>query len=366
MRFSSKCIHEGEREIEGAVIFPIFATSTFKFPMEGAKYVYSRSGNPTVEVVEKKVASLEGFEKGIAFSSGMAAISTTILATSVNPKNVKIVTHTDKYGGTIKLFKKLIKYGFIIENYDIDALPENVGDADIVFIESITNPLIKIPNLPEIRKNTDAIIIVDNTFASPYNFQPKKFGADIVLHSATKYLGGHSDIIAGITLVDSQYYNNIKGYRSSLGGSMDPFTAFLLNRGIKTLHVRMERHNENGQAVAEFLNEHPKVEYVYYPGLKDNPYYSVGKKLMRGFGGMVSFDIKGGKEEANKFIHKLKLITRAVSLGGVESLATIPADVIMSGLTEEERGWVKENTIRLSIGLEDIDDLIEDIDKALK
>jgi len=366
MRFSSKCIHEGEREIEGAVSFPIFATSTFKFPMDGAKYVYSRSGNPTVEVVEKKVASLEGFDKGVAFSSGMAAISTTILAVSANSKNVKIVTHTDKYGGTIKLFKKLTRYGFMIKNYDVDVLPENVEDADIVFIESITNPLIRIPNLPEIRKNTEAIIIVDNTFASPYNFQPKKFGADIVLHSATKYLGGHSDITAGITLVDYFHYKYIQAYRSSFGGSMDPFTAFLLNRGIKTLHVRMERHNENAQAVAEFLSEHPKVEYVYYPGLKDNPYHTIGKKLMKGFGGVVSFDIKGGNKEANNFIHKLEMITRAVSLGGVESLATIPAEIIMSGLGEAERGGVKDNTIRLSIGLEDINDLIEDIDRALK
>ncbi len=357
MRFETASIHLGELETEGAVISPIFLTSTFE--IEKGKYIYSRVSNPTVEVVERKLAFLEKGENAVMFSSGMGAVSTAIL--SFVKKGNTIIAHRDLYGGTVRLLNLLSEYGVHVNFCEVDELVERCSNVDLVFMESITNPMVRIPDIKKVVKNSSGMVVVDNTLASPYNFNPLELGADIVLHSATKYLGGHSDIISGIAAGNDEVVSRMKERRKLFGTNPDPFSAFLLNRSIKTLSVRMEMHNRNGRVLAEFLNAHEKVKRVHYPALESHPDRKRGKELMKGFGGLLSFELEGGYDSARKFVRSLKIIKNAVSLGGVESLATIPSEIISRGLDI----GVPKGLIRISAGIENPEDLINDIRNAL-
>ncbi len=358
MRFETASIHLGELESEGAVITPVFLTSTFE--IDKGRYVYSRVSNPTVEVAEKKIAFLEKGESAVMFSSGMGAISTTIL--SLVKKGDTIVTHRDLYGGTVRFLELLSEYGIHVSFCEVDHLKERCDNADLVFMESITNPLVRVPDLEGVVKNSSGLVVVDNTLASPYNFNPLEHGADIVIHSATKYLGGHSDIISGVAVGEERIISRVRERRKLFGTNPDPFSAFLLNRSVKTLSVRMEVHNRNGRIIAEFLNEHEMVKKVHYPSLDTHPDRKRAERLMKGYGGLLSFELEGGYESAKRFINSLRIIKNAVSLGGVESLATIPSEIISRGLDT----GVPKGLIRISAGIENSDDLIEDIENALK
>jgi|Deesub1362A_J573_1020465.scaffolds.fasta_scaffold00190_46 cystathionine gamma-synthase len=362
MKFSTLCIHGGEREIYGSVVFPLFLNSTFS--QRNGKYVYSRVSNPTIENTEKRIALLEKTEDAALFSSGMGAISTTIL--TLAKRGSVLITHPDIYGGTSKLFNFLEKFGLTVKRFPVDEIREHASEADIIFLESITNPLVNIPDIKGIRRSFQGMLVVDNTFPSPYNFNPVDYGADVIVHSATKYLGGHSDLIAGVVAGDNDIIEKIKNTRKMEGTNLDPFTAYLLERSIKTLPVRMEKHNSNALEVAKFLEEHEKVERVYYPGLPSHPHHARGKKMMKGFGGVLSFDVAGDERGAKKFVNGLQLIKNAVSLGGVESLVTIPSEIIMKGLPQDQMGNITPRTVRLAIGIEDVEDLIDDISRALK
>lgn len=384
--FSTIAVHAGERinEVHGAVTTPIFQTSTFFFPTEDERtwegqvpdgsYIYTRYGNPTTRAAEDKIAALEGAEKGLAFSSGMAAITTTLL--TFLKKGDHVVSVRDIYGGTFSFMKnELPRMGISVRFVDssnttgiLDAINES---PKIVYIESPTNPMLKIVDIPKIVEpahKTGAIVIADNTFATPVNQNPIGMGVDIVIHSCTKYLNGHSDLIAGAVVGRESFINEIAKKRIVMGGVLDPFGAFLLLRGLKTLAVRMKKHNENGSAIAQYLEAHTKVERVYYPGLESHPQHALAKSLMRGFSGMVSFEVAGGRKEAETVLKSLRLIKRATSLGGVESLASMPVNTSHAALSklEREQLGIKDSLIRLSIGIEDPEDLMVDLDQALR
>lgn len=379
MKFNTKTIHGGQEDIDPAynsVMPPIYQTSTYAQSTPGGHegFEYSRSGNPTRSALEKSIASLENGNYGLAFGSGLAAIDAILKL--LKPGD-EVISTNDLYGGTFRLFTKIfegfgIKFHFIgmseaqnIENY----INKNTK---LIWVETPTNPMMNIINIEavaEISKKHQTLLAVDNTFATPYLQQPLDLGADIVMHSATKYLGGHSDVVMGVLAVkDKELANKLYFIQNASGAIAGPQDSFLVLRGIKTLHLRMQRHCENGKAVAEFLSNHPKVDKVYWPGLPSHPNNDIAKKQMKDFGGMVSFTTKNNSlSEAISFVEKLKVFTLAESLGGVESLAGHPASMTHASIPKEEREkiGVIDSLIRLSVGVEDERDLIEDLKQAL-
>ncbi|WP_459480755.1 trans-sulfuration enzyme family protein [Clostridium saccharoperbutylacetonicum] len=382
MRIESLLVHgavDGD-ELTGAVNVPIYQTSTYKQEELGKNkgFEYSRTGNPTREALEKTIALLEKGIGGLAFSSGMAAI-TAIL--SLFNSGDKIIIPSNLYGGTFRVIDKVFKnfnIHYEIVDFsritDVKRLLENDKEnarIKAVLIETPTNPLMDITDIEEISKLTkeyDVLTIVDNTFMSPYLQRPLEFGADIVVHSATKYLGGHSNVVAGLIAVkDKELLEKLHFIQNSTGGVLGPFDSFILLQGIKTLGVRLDRHNANAEKIAEFLGESEYVTKIYYPGLKNSKGYEIHKKQASGFGGIISFVINE-KIDYKKFLGALKLITLGESLGGVESLICHPASMTHASIPYEIRQEVGivDNLVRLSVGIENIDDLLEDLRNAFK
>jgi cystathionine gamma-lyase len=382
MKFSTKAIHAGEEPNLkdggcGDVISPIHLSATFarkEIDKPTGGYEYARTGNPTRHALEKRLAALENAKYGLAFASGLAAETT--LALSLLKSGDHVVAFEDLYGGTRRLFDKSLAK-FEIEFSYVDASDtKQVGAAlkpntKLVWLESPTNPLLKLCDIAAIAKTAKqhgALTVVDNTFASPYLQNPLDLGADIVLHSTTKYIGGHSDVVGGAIMTSNdELYEKLKFSQNALGGVPSPFDCFLVLRGTKTLAVRMERHSQNAQKITEYLNSHPKIQNVVYPGLKSHPQHKLAKRQMRGFGGMVTFTLKGGKAETADFLRRLNVIALAESLGGVESLINQPAVMTHASLAKEERErlGVVDGLLRLSVGIEDYEDLEADIEQAL-
>ncbi|QMU65900.1 MAG: cystathionine gamma-synthase [Flavobacteriaceae bacterium] len=380
MKFNTKTIHGGQthEEATGSVMPPIFQTSTFAQSSPGIHkgYEYSRAANPTRTALENNFAAIEGGTHGFAFASGLSAIDCVLRI--LHPGD-EVIAVDDLYGGTYRMFTNMFeKYGLkfqFINMYSAHAVAEAItANTKLVWLETPTNPLMKIADIEEISKkvkakNKDTYIAVDNTFATPYLQQPLTLGADIVMHSATKYLGGHSDLVMGALMVKDATLAEVLHFIQFAGGAVaGPMDSFLALRGIKTLHVRMQRHCENGKAVADFLKNHPKVATVYYPGFENHPNYSVAKKQMKDFGGMVSFELKDGSKAATfEFLEYTKIFTLAESLGGVESLANHPATMTHTSIPEAERlkVGITDSLIRLSVGIEDINDLLQDLEQAL-
>ena len=383
---STKSVHEAEPiDAEtGSVTTPIYETSTFGFARadevpeavahSGLKgYVYSRWDNPTVVTLEKKLAALEHGEGGAAFSSGMAAISTALF--SFLKKGVHVLGIKDLYGGTYGLLRDILPaIGLettLVESSDFGALERGMRQSTgIVYIESPTNPTLKIVDIRKaanLAHSNGAILMVDNTFASPVNQNPMDLGADVVLHSVTKYINGHADLIAGAAVASKDNAHRIRMMRRDFGGTLDPLPAWLILRGMKTMALRVKQQNASAMILAEFLSTHKKVARVHYPGLKTHPQHLLARKQMRGFGGMLSFEIKGSAKDAMKFTESLKLATLAASLGGVETLVSQPYNMTHTQLSARERALtgIPETLVRVSVGIEDADDLVEDFKRAL-
>ncbi len=381
--FNTRAVSSGELKDKkyGNVVTPIFQNATFlypnytegstKDPNTGDSFIYSRWGNPTVTALEEKYASLEGAAHALSFSTGMAGI--TSLMMSLVGKKKRVLSIMDLYGQTLSFFKnKLPKYGLDVDIISIDKLNSidfDVTKYDVIYTESITNPSMKVLDLKTIGElcNKNGItLIVDATFCSPYNQNPLDLGADYVVHSGTKYLNGHSDTMSGFVSSNTDL-SDIFDMRKNLGATLDAFQAYLIQRGMKTLGLRMRQHNSNAMEVAQFLKENSNVISVNYPGLKDDRYHSIAEKNMRGFGGMLSFRVKGGIKGARNFMKGLESISAAPSLGGVESLATLPIDTSHGSVSQDDRKVmeVTEDMVRLSVGIEDPEDLKEELGKAL-
>ena len=378
-KFNSKVIHSGHGadESTGAVMPPIHLSSTFKQKSPGDfKYEYARTGNPTRDVLEKLLTEIEDGTYGFAFSSGMAAISALSDALG---NNYSILSSDDVYGGTRRIFDKIKSVNQNVEVTYADLSKDNNWQGHIkentkmIWVETPSNPLLKIIDIEKIKKNIsnqEMIVVCDNTFASPYNQQPLKLGADAVIHSSTKYLGGHSDIIGGALVINNntELADKIKYIQNAVGSVPSPFDCYMLVRSIKTLAVRMERHNFNALEIANYLSNHEKVNKVFYPGLKSDHNYEISKKQMNGFGGIVSIDLKGDIYSARKFLENIEIFTLAESLGGVESLIEHPAIMTHASIDKKIREdlGITDTLIRLSIGIEDVNDLKDALDKALK
>ncbi|WP_367755956.1 cystathionine gamma-synthase [Flavobacterium sp. WC2430] len=379
MKFNTKTIHGGQHHdpSTGAVMPPIFQTSTYAQTSPGkpiGDYVYSRSANPTRSALEEALASIENGAKGLAFSSGLAATDCLLRSFKAGDE---IITMDDLYGGTYRMFTKIyhnsgIKFHYVDMN-DLKNIKSLINEnTKMVWVETPTNPLMKLADIAAIAKITkenNILFAVDNTFATPYLQNPLDLGADVVMHSATKYLAGHSDVVAGALIAKTaELGKQLHFQQFATGATLGPMDSFLVLRGIKTLHLRMQRHCENGEKVADFLNKHPKVKTVYYTGLPSHPFHEIAKKQMSGFGGMVSFDfVSGKKEDSISFLEKIKIFTLAESLGGVESLANHPALMTHASIPEDKRAAVgiTDDLVRLSVGVEDIEDLLEDLKNAL-
>jgi cystathionine beta-lyase len=379
MKFNTKTIH-GNQEHDpntGAVMPPVYNTSTFAqktpgVPLNG--YEYSRAANPTRTALENALASIENGARGLAFSSGLAA--TDAVLKLLSPGDEVIATN-DLYGGTYRMFSRIyqnfgLKFHFV-DMTDLEKFESLINEnTKLVWVETPTNPLMKLADIAEIAKITkkhNILFAVDNTFATPYLQKPLDLGADVVMHSATKYLGGHSDVIAGALVSKTEELGEKLHFAQfATGGTLGPHDSFLVLRGIKTLHIRIQRHSENGAKVADFLNSHSKVSQVFYPGLVSHSHHEIAKKQMiGGFGGMVSFTFKSGlKADSVRFLENLKIITLAESLGGVESLANHPALMTHASIPAEKRAeiGITDDLVRLSIGIEDIEDLIKDLEQA--
>ena len=380
MKFNTKTIHGGQHheKITGAVMPPIFQTSTYVQTSPGkpvGDYEYSRAANPTRTALEDALASIENGARGLAFASGLAATDCLLRMFKAGDE---IIAMDDLYGGTYRLFTRLykdsgIKFHFVDMN-DLDHFQSLINEnTKLVLVETPTNPLMKLADIAaiaQITKKHKILFAVDNTFATPYLQKPLDLGADIVMHSATKYLGGHSDLIAGALIIkDKALGEELHFKQFATGGILGPMDSFLVLRGIKTLHLRVQRHCENGEKVAAYLDNHPLVKRVYYPGLTSHPFHEIAKKQMSGFGGMVTFTFKSGKkEDAIKFLENLKVFTLAESLGGVESLANHPALMTHASIPEDKRKEVgiSDDLVRLSVGIEDIEDLLKDLEQAFK
>ena len=379
MKFNTKVIHGGQEHepSTGAVMPPIYQTSTYAQSSPGIHkgYEYSRTANPTRTALENSLASIENGNYGLAFASGLAAIDAII---KLLKPNDEVISTNDLYGGTFRLFTKIfenygIKFHFIgMENTQNieDFVNENTK---LIWIETPTNPMLNIIDIKatsKIAKKHNLLLAVDNTFATPYLQLPLDLGADIVMHSATKYLGGHSDLVVGALVVkDKNLADKLYFIQNASGAICGPMDSFLVLRGIKTLHLRMQRHCENGKAIAEFLENHPKVDSVYWPGFKSHPNHEIANKQMSDYGGMLSFTIKGNSyNDAIKLLENFKLFTLAESLGGVESLCGHPASMTHASIPKKEREktGVIDSLIRLSVGVESKKDLIKDIENALK
>ena len=382
MKFATKAIHSGEEPNLkeggcGDVVVPIHLSSTFarcELDQPTGGYEYSRTGNPTRHALEKRLAALENADYGLAFASGLAAETTLVL--SLLKSGDHVVAFEDLYGGTRRLFDRTFA-NFGLDFSYVDATKtENVeaaikGNTKLIWLETPTNPLLKlcdIAAISKIAKERDILNVVDNTFASPYLQNPLDLGADIVLHSTTKYLGGHSDVVGGaIMLSDKELYGKLKFNQNAVGAIPSPFDCFLVLRGTKTLALRMERHSHNASEIAKYLAAHPKVEKVTYPGLKSHPQHELARKQMPGFGGVISFYVRQGTD-VKGFLRRLKVIALAESLGGVESLISQPSSMTHAGLSRQEREkiGITDNLLRLSVGIEDAEDLKADLDQALR
>ena len=379
MKFGTKAIHAGVQAdpATGAIMTPIYQTSTYVQEEIGThgEYEYSRTQNPTRHALEKNHAALENGKFGACFGSGLAAIDCVIKM--LNPGD-EVISTNDLYGGTFRLFKTIFeKYGIVFHFVgmgDPSAVEAAVNEkTKLLWVETPTNPMmniIDIEAMATISKKAGAWLCVDNTFATPYLQNPLDLGADIIMHSVTKYLGGHSDVVMG-ALITSNEEIAAEMYRiqNSSGAVTAPMDSFLVLRGIKTLHLRVQRHCENGEVVARFLADHPKVDKVYWPGFESHPNHDVAKRQMRGYGGMLSFSMVGNNmEDAHKVVKRVKVFALAESLGGVESLIGHPATMTHAAIPKEEREkiGISDSLIRLSVGVEDVEDLVEDLKEALR
>jgi len=377
MKFATKAIHAGQEPdpSTGAIIAPIFQTSTYVQAGLGEHkgFEYSRTQNPTRSALEECMAAIEEGRYGLAFASGMAAESAILSLLSAGEH---LISCDDLYGGSYRIFERVMRRYNVettyvaagnIEGYERAIRP----NTKMIWLETPTNPLLRLIDIQavaEIAHRHNLLLVVDNTFASPYFQQPLKLGADIVVHSTTKYLNGHSDIIGGaLVLNNEEVYQAIKFYQNAAGGVPSPFDSWLTLRGIKTLAVRMRQHEENAIAVAKFLAEHPRVEKVYYPGLPAHPDYALAKRQMSGFGGMVSFQFKGVYADVDKVVRRFKVFALAESLGGVDSLVCYPASMTHGSIPKdirESRG-LTDTLLRLTVGIEEVDDLLADLEQAL-
>ena len=377
MKFSTRAIHAGQEPdpSTGAVMTPIFQTATYAQSGLGEHkgFEYSRTQNPTRSALEACIASLEEGQYGLAFASGMAAESAILSLLSAGDH---LVACDDLYGGSYRIFERVMR------RYEVETSYVPAGNAaayerairpntKMIWLETPTNPLLNVTDIAavaDIAHRHHLLLVVDNTFASPYFQQPLKLGADIVVHSTTKYINGHSDVIGGALVTgNEEVYQAIKFYQNAAGAVPAPFDAWLTLRGIKTLAVRMRQHEENALAVARFLSEHPRVEKVYYPGLPAHPGYELAKRQMSGFGGMVSFQFKGNYDDVDTVVRRFKVFTLAESLGGVESLVCHPASMTHGSIPREirEARGLTDTLLRLSIGIEDSEDLLADLEQAL-
>ena len=377
MDFATRAIHAGQPAdaATGATITPIYQTSTYTQAGLGDHkgYEYSRTGNPTRAALEACLASLEGAEFGLAFGSGMAATSAVL---SMLRPGDHVIAGDDLYGGSYRIFEKVLRPMGVEFEYvparDIAAYAAAIRpETKMIWAETPTNPLLSLVDiaaLAEVARPRGITLVVDNTFASPYLQRPLELGADVVVHSTTKYLNGHSDVVGGAVLTSrADLYEPIKFYQNAAGGVPSPFDSWLVLRGVKTLAVRMRQHCENAMRVARFLEGHPLVEKVYYPGLEEHPDHALARRQMRDFGGMVSFAFKGTRADVDTFTRHLRVFALAESLGGVESLCCHPASMTHGSIPaeERERRGVTDTLLRLSVGIEDADDLIADLDQAL-
>jgi cystathionine gamma-lyase len=377
--FGTRAIHAGQQPdpTTGAIMTPIYATSTFVQESPGVHkgFEYSRSGNPTRAAYEACVADLEGGTRGFAFASGLAATSTIL---ELLDSGDHVIAGDDQYGGTFRLFERVRKrsaglaFSFV-DLRDLDAVrAAATRRTKLIWVETPTNPMMKLADLSgiaEIGRSIGAITAADNTFASPYIQRPLELGFDLVMHSATKYLNGHSDIIGGIAVVggNKDLADRLAYLQNAIGGVAGPFDSFLALRGLKTLHLRMQRHCDNAMQIAEWLEKHPAVEQVHYPGLASHPQHDLAKRQMRGFGGMITAILKGDITQSRRFLERCEVFALAESLGGVESLIEHPAIMTHASIPVEQRRalGISDSLVRLSVGVEDLDDLIRDLERAL-
>ncbi len=378
MKFSTKAIHVGEEpnyEVNGEVVSPIHLSTTFarrdpEVPTKG--YEYTRTSNPTRDALEKKLASLEEGRFGLAFASGLAAETSLLLA--LLKKGDTILASDDLYGGTRRIFESVIKkFGVDFRTVDFTSnasFETEAGSSRIIWVETPSNPLLKIIDIAKLSKmahENGALLVVDNTFATPYFQNPLKFGSDVVVHSTTKYVSGHSDTLGGGIVTNNEVlFEKLKFHQNAVGAVLSPFDSYMTMRGIKTLSVRMREHEKNAMRIAEYLLEKKKVKKVYYPGLEDHFNHEVAKSQMKGYGGIVSFALDLDREGIRKFLRNLKYIALGESLGGVESLIEVPSLMTHASVPREvrERTGIMDNLVRFSVGIEDVDDLIEDLENA--
>lgn len=379
MKFGTKVLHAGisPDESTGAIMTPIYQTSTYVQEAIGVHkgYEYSRTGNPTRNTLENNLAAIENGKFGACFGSGLAAIDCVIKM--LNPGD-EIISTNDLYGGSYRIFKTIFeKYGLIfhfVDMLDLDNIQSKMTDkTKLIWVETPTNPMmniIDIKGISDLIGNKDIMLAVDNTFATPYLQRPLDLGADIVMHSVTKYLGGHSDVVMGALICkDEKLGEEMYRIQNSSGAVIGPMDSFLVLRGIKTLHIRVQRHCENGREVVDFLKNHPKIDKIYWPGLESHPNHEIAKKQMENFGGMVSFTLNGNSlEDAKTVVSSCEIFSLAESLGGVESLVGHPATMTHASIPREEREktGVVDSLIRLSIGIEDSEDIIDDLRQALE
>ncbi len=375
--FSTRAIHAGQEPdpTTSAIMTPIHLSSTYVQSSPGVHkgYEYSRTSNPTRRAYEDCLCSLEEGQRGFAFASGCAAMTTVM---HLLKSGDHVVAGDDMYGGTFRLFDKVISNNGINFSYidltDLSTLESHVKpETKMIWIESPTNPTLKLVDIKRVSdfaKTKGIIVVVDNTFMSPYFQKPLKLGANIVLHSTTKFIGGHSDVVGGAVVVDSKdLEEKIQFLTNTLGGIASPFDSFMSMRSLKTLSLRMKAHQENASTIAEFLENHDQIESVLYPGLKSHPQYDLAKEQMLGFGGMITFYIKGGMDQARSFLEKVQVFSLAESLGGVESLIEHPGIMTHASVPEERRAelGISDSLVRLSVGIEDVEDLINDLKQAL-
>jgi cystathionine gamma-lyase len=376
--FGTLAIHAGQTPdpVTGAVMTPIYQTSTYaqSSPGKHTGYEYSRTDNPTRTAYQECVAALEGGKHCLAFASGLAAIDCVLHTLKAGDH---VLACDDVYGGTFRIFDKVYKrLGIELTMIDMSDLKKTEAafrpNTKLVWMESPTNPMLKvldIPALSALAKKKGALSVVDNTFLSPYFQKPLELGADVVMHSVTKYMNGHSDVVGGVLVTSNDaLYQELKFFQNAVGGVPAPMDCFLVMRGLKTLHVRMERHAQNAMEIARFLEKHSKIERVIYPGLESHPQHGLARQQMSGFGGMITFFLKGGLMEARTFLEKVKIFTLAESLGGVESLIEHPAIMTHSSIPAETRKQlgIHDNLVRISVGIEDLADLKGDLEAALR
>ncbi len=384
--FDSKCVHSGIKEYEfGPVVPPIYQTSTFKFEStshgaslfkgEGNGYIYTRMANPTIEAMEDSIADLEEGYKGLGCASGMAAIHTTF-ASLLNAGD-HVVCSKSVYGPTATLLDTVftrfdIKTTFV-NGSDLEEVKSAIKpNTKVIYIETPGNPTLEITDIEEVSRiahEYGAKVVVDNTFMSPALQKPLRLGADVVVHSLTKFLNGHADVVGGVIVVkDDETYKSFRKTLNQLGGVIDPFNAFLVHRGLKTLALRMEKHTQNAEVIAEYLEKHSKVKWVKYPGLESHPQYAVGKKQHKMDGGMIAFELEGGIESGEAVMNNVEFCQLAVSLGGVETLIQHPASMTHFSMGKEAResAGITDGLVRISVGIENVDDIIADLEQALE